>query len=426
MSEVAIKLEGLGKSYIIGGPRAESGSFREALAGVAKGAVRRLRQPHVVGRAETFWALRDVSFDVSKGEVVGIVGRNGAGKSTLLRLLSRITVPSEGRVEINGRTGSLLEVGTGFHPELTGRENIYLNGAILGMKKAEINSKLDEIVDFAGIDRFIDTPSKRYSSGMYMRLAFSVAAHLEPDILIVDEVLAVGDAEFQKKCLGRMGSAAREGRTVVFVSHNMAAVKSLCDRAVLLESGGVVTIGYVDQVVERYLKSSFTPVDGQIPAEAPRTGTGDSLFRRTELRDTSDNSVNHLYFGQPFRVATTIQVNKPVKDGIVEVGISSLDGTRVTTSFSVDDEGAPVSLGKGLYQVSVDLDPVLQPGEYTIDVGLHHRGGLTVDLVDRTVDFSVMTVTENGKGGPPFDIRRGFVRPSGRWRQPVPVGEFTP
>jgi lipopolysaccharide transport system ATP-binding protein len=233
MSDAIIKVEGLGKKYIIsheGGQRYTA--LRDVIAKKAKGLVKKgIELP----AKEEFWALKDVSFEIKQGEAVGIIGRNGAGKSTLLKILSRITEPTHGRIEINGRVASLLEVGTGFHPELTGRENIFLNGAILGMSRAEIRKKFDEIVDFSGIEKFLDTPVKRYSSGMYVRLAFAVAAHLEPEILVVDEVLAVGDAEFQKKCLGKMQDVSnKEGRTVLFVSHNMGAVNTLCNRALLL------------------------------------------------------------------------------------------------------------------------------------------------------------------------------------------------
>lgn len=251
-----IRVEHLSKQYQIGAPQARYGSLRETLAGAMQAPLNKLRR---IGRlnTESVWALKDVNFEVKPGEIVGVIGRNGAGKSTLLKVLSRITEPTSGRVELFGRVGSLLEVGTGFHPELTGRENIYLSGAIQGMKKAEITRKFDEIVAFAEIEKFLDTPVKRYSSGMYTRLAFAVAAHLEPEILVVDEVLAVGDANFQKKCLNKMQDVGQKGRTVLFVSHNMSAVTRLCQRTILLNNGKVLQDGTSNQVVNVYLNSGF-------------------------------------------------------------------------------------------------------------------------------------------------------------------------
>lgn len=264
MSDVVIRVENLGKRYRIGGAQTSYKTLRESLISAASAPVRWLKgQRH---EKNTFWALQDVSFEIKQGEAVGIIGRNGAGKSTLLKILSRITKPTTGRVDLYGRVGSLLEVGTGFHPELTGRDNIYLNGAILGMSRQEIMRKFDEIVDFAGIEKFLDTPVKHYSSGMYVRLAFAVAAHLEPEILVVDEVLAVGDAEFQKKCLGKMSDVTHEGRTVLFVSHNMAAVRKLCNKSILLESGSKTLEGDTNTVIDKYLlgnakkQNSFTPI----------------------------------------------------------------------------------------------------------------------------------------------------------------------
>lgn len=268
MSDIVIRSQALGKKYIIGHEtRRESyTALRDVIARGAQNLLRKARdmvhgRPIIEGdELEEVWALRGVSFEVRRGEVVGIIGRNGAGKSTLLKILSRITDPSEGRVSIKGRVASLLEVGTGFHPELTGRENIFLNGAILGMARAEIKRKFDEIVAFAEVEKFLDTPVKRFSSGMYVRLAFAVAAHLEPEILIVDEVLAVGDAQFQKKCLGKMDAVAKqEGRTVLFVSHNMAAVKTLCSRVILLDRGTVKLQGNPDTVANRYLSGGARP-----------------------------------------------------------------------------------------------------------------------------------------------------------------------
>lgn len=252
MSESIIKVEGLGKKYVISHEKT-AGTYtalRDVISNKAKAVIRKEKQPLP---KEEFWALKDVSFEIQKGETVGIIGRNGAGKSTLLKMLSRITEPTKGRIELNGRIASLLEVGTGFHPELTGRENIFLNGAILGMSRAEIRSKFDEIVEFSGVEKFLDTPVKRYSSGMYVRLAFAVAAHLEPEILVVDEVLAVGDAEFQKKCLGKMNEVStKQGRTVLFVSHNIAAIQELCKKGLLLTNGTVTKFGDIDAVISKY------------------------------------------------------------------------------------------------------------------------------------------------------------------------------
>jgi len=242
--EIAIKVKGLGKKYIIG--KKKDGSLRGSLANVFKSQSR---------KGVDFWALRDLNFEIVQGDIVGVIGRNGAGKSTLLKVLSKITKPTEGRIELDGRVASLLEVGTGFHPELTGRENIFLNGTILGMTRKEVAEKFDEIVEFSGVRKFIDTPVKRYSSGQYVRLAFAVAAHLEPEILIIDEVLAVGDAEFQKKCLGKMKNIAGEGRTVIFVSHDIGAVKNLCNKGIHLENGEIKYIGDIDQTISNYTQS---------------------------------------------------------------------------------------------------------------------------------------------------------------------------
>jgi lipopolysaccharide transport system ATP-binding protein len=266
MSDIAISCENLGKKYRLG-QRERYKALRDTLTDALSAPFRRLRGNRTNGSNgnaaldETFWALKDVSFDVCHGEVVGIIGPNGAGKSTLLKILSRITKPTEGQVKINGRVGSLLEVGTGFHPELTGRENIFLNGTILGMKKREIERKFDEIVDFAEIEKFLDTPVKRYSSGMYVRLAFAVAAHMEPEILVIDEVLAVGDAAFQKKCLGKIGDVAKNGRTVIFVSHDMTAIQNLCSRVVRLDNGHAISIGPAMQEIESYLSNRETTLE---------------------------------------------------------------------------------------------------------------------------------------------------------------------
>jgi len=289
MSEIAIKVEGLGKMYHIGRLQQRRDRLTEVLTELAKAPFRRLgsvlrgRAAGVAELDEELWALRDVSFEVARGEAVGIVGHNGAGKSTLLKILSRITDLTEGYAEIHGRVGSLLEVGTGFHRDLTGRENIYLNGAILGMKRSEIEQKFDEIVAFAETEKFLDTPVKHYSTGMYMRLAFAVAAHLEPDILIVDEVLSVGDAAFQRKCLGKMKEVTGEGRTVLFVSHNLVAVQSLCDRAIWLDEGRIATQGKPASVVAGYLRASRSAGNDHIWND-PRTAPGNDKVRIRRAR----------------------------------------------------------------------------------------------------------------------------------------------
>jgi lipopolysaccharide transport system ATP-binding protein len=323
----AICVNDLSKRFRIataGAGRRPYRTLRESLTDGAIAAGRRVgrlfRRPGYTrpGRSRDFWALKDVSFRVGPGEVLGVVGANGAGKSTLLKLLSRITRPTAGEIRLRGRVGSLLEVGTGFHPELTGRENIFLNGSILGMAHQEVRRKFDQIVEFAEIGEFLDTPVKRYSSGMYTRLAFAVASHLEPEILVVDVVLAVGDAQFQRKCLGKMDQVSRSGRTVLFVSHSMAAIKALCTRAVLLEKGRVALDGDVDEAVNRYL-SAGTDVAGTgvIPADAPRhsDAPGEAQFRSVRVTDLGGAPVTQLYFGQPFQVRFVCDVLKEIPDG---------------------------------------------------------------------------------------------------------------
>jgi lipopolysaccharide transport system ATP-binding protein len=349
MSDVAVRVEGIGKQYRLGaaaGPGYRT--FRDALAGAL---TRPFRRGGAGGRGEPFWALKDVSFEVRRGEVVGIIGRNGAGKSTLLKILSRITEPTEGEADIHGRVGSLLEVGTGFHPELTGRENVYLNGAILGMKRAEITRKFDEIVAFAEVEKFIDTPVKHYSSGMYMRLAFAVAAHLEPEILVVDEVLAVGDAEFQNKCLGKMGDVARSGRTVIFVSHNMAAIQRLCTHGLLLENGQVKSAGCTAHAIRDYLTG--------VP-------TGEVHFPSGPLTALSVNQV-----GRTLEVVARFRVGRPLVMVCLGFVISDQTGNPVCGTnprlqgLTAFGQGA----SRGAVRVRIE-QPKLRDGTYRMSVWL--------------------------------------------------------
>lgn len=394
-------------------------TLRESLAEAVRAPLKRLRGKHSAG--ETILALDDISFEVQPGEVLGIIGRNGAGKSTLLKILSRITEPTRGRVELYGRVESLLEVGTGFHPELTGRENIFLNGAILGMKRAEIARNFDKIVAFAEVEKFIDTPVKHYSSGMYVRLAFAVAAHLDPDVLIVDEVLSVGDTAFQRKCLRKMQDVTQEGRTVLFVSHSIAAIKSLCNRAILLESGRVVLKGDVDHVVDSYLMgNSETPRTGIIPDDAPRLyGTGEAKIRSVQLKDLSDNRISQLYLGQQFRVTLIIDALTDIREAIIELSIAAVDRTHVTISCTNDGGNPPVYLSKGRHSVSVDIDITLLPRQYTFMLGIHHLTGATIDFIERSLDFTVLNVAQNGRDSYRASPVRGYVRPGSCWHAPI-------
>jgi lipopolysaccharide transport system ATP-binding protein len=415
----AISVRGLGKRYRLGeGARVPYRTFRESITGAALAPFRRLRRRAAAEGPQDVWALKDINFDVRPGEVLGIVGRNGAGKSTLLKALSRIIAPTEGQITLRGRVGSLLEVGTGFHPELTGRENIFLNGAILGMSRREVVRKFDDIVAFAEVERFIDTPVKRYSSGMYMKLAFAVASHLEPEILLVDEVLAVGDAAFQKKCLGRMGQVSKHGRTVLFVSHNMTAIKSLCTRAILVEGGRLVLDGDVDPVVNQYLSAGTDMArTGIIPENAPRHRDvpGEAVFRSVRVTDTDGNPTTQLYFGQPFRVSFTCDVLKDISDGHFEVSICTADGTHVTYATTMDWGQGPLQLVRGRHEVSAEFDVVLLPQDYTIDLGVHHHNGATADFVQRTLDFNVLRVAESGDSHYHWPRTRGLVQPATRW-----------
>jgi lipopolysaccharide transport system ATP-binding protein len=342
------------------------------------------------GPREEFWALQDVSFDVQPGEVLGIVGRNGAGKSTLLKILSRVTQQTAGEVTLRGRMASLLEVGTGFHPELTGRENVFLNGAILGMTKAEIRARFDEITAFAEVERFIDTPVKRYSSGMYVRLAFAVAAHLEPEILIVDEVLAVGDAQFQRKCLGKMGAVSRMGRTVLFVSHNMTAVQSLCNRAILLSQGRVSAEGAASAVVAAYLSSGSGPSDPlewAAPDAAP--GTDEVRIRRVRVRSAGGGGETPFGMQEPLHVVTDFWVLKPGIQAHITYHLLNDQGITVLTTGCASEARVP-----GEYRAGFTLPGnLLNSGGYSLKLLIVRDGNRVVFESDGIASFSVAEMT---------------------------------
>jgi len=366
MSDIAIRVENLGKLYKIGARQRRHDTLRDRISDallnpikkvvkIAKGQRNPIKRETSFSTNDYIWALKDVSFDVKRGEVIGIIGRNGAGKTTLLKILSRITEPTKGRAEILGRVGSLLEVGTGFHPELTGRENIYLNGAILGMKKSDIERKFDEIVAFAEIEKFLDTPVKRYSSGMYVRLAFAVAAHLDPEILLVDEVLAVGDASFQKKCLGKMGDVAKEGRTVLFVSHQMGAIARLCGRAILLEQGIQVKIDSANKVIDHYLNKGTKSIQGFIDlSSCPRPP---HITGHIRILGADILTAMPIEFGAALELKIIFRIVKPVEYAEIYINIFKMDGSAVSQVGSGDSCGPVLTsaeVGK-VYGVSVQV-----------------------------------------------------------------------
>jgi lipopolysaccharide transport system ATP-binding protein len=377
-----IHVDRLSKRYRIGGRGRSHRRLGEALGDLVRAPFQALG--HGSSAGETFWALRDVSFEVGRGEVLGVIGKNGAGKSTLLKILSRITEPTEGRAELRGRVASLLEVGTGFHGELTGRENVYLNGTFLGMRKREIDRKFDDIVRFSEVDQFIETPVKRYSSGMYVRLAFAVAAHLEPEILLVDEVLAVGDAEFQRKCLGKMNDIAREGRTVLFVSHNMAAIQRLCTKAILLRRGEVVARGEAASVVAEYLRGDG--VGG--PRYRAEELTGGPQLLSVELRDGTGAQLERPLCTESFQFDLTYVLPKRSPGTRIGIGILSVDGIVVFTS-NTRDVALDVPSEPGRYRAIVTVpDNVLLAGDYHLAVCLYNDGEI-LDLHEPAISLCV-------------------------------------
>jgi lipopolysaccharide transport system ATP-binding protein len=391
MTDIAIRVENLSKQYRIGGPQARYKTIRESLTETAQAPFRRLSSV-VRGQSsavtnETLWALKDVSFEVQRGEVVGIIGRNGAGKTTLLKVLSRITEPTEGQAEIHGRVGSLLEVGTGFHPELTGRENIYLNGAILGMKRAEIDRKFDEIVDFAEIEKFMDTPVKHYSSGMYVRLAFAVAAHLEPEILLVDEVLAVGDAAFQKKCLGRMWELSNVGRTVLFVSHNMVSIQALCSRAFLLEGGQIQFQGNVDKVVAEYTRKSLANSSGRyVRTEAPSSSV---WIETASLQLPNGDPCTVFSMTDTIHLSVSLRFTEKNEGIRFAVRISEMSGSPIYQIMNVDS-GFDISHDKGILKIIVKMDKLmLYPNSYLLSLVLANATNESFDIVDNKLQFTI-------------------------------------
>jgi len=425
MGDIAIRVEDLSKLYRIGPTTSRHDTLRDAIADVGSKISRFIRRPTTPqlacqnSNSNDFWALKGVSFEVKRGEAVGLIGRNGAGKSTLLKILARITEPTTGRVEIHGRVGSLLEVGTGFHPELTGRENIYLNGAILGMKRAEIRRKFDEIVAFADIERFLDTPVKRYSSGMYVRLAFAVAAHLEPEILIVDEVLAVGDGAFQRKCLNKMEDVGKEGRTVLFVSHSMPAITRLCERAILLDDGTVMREGPSHFVVSSYLSSvrgTTSVKEWTDPEKAP--GGEVARLRALRVRDQNGQLADTIDIREPVFVEMEYDVTKPGHKLLAHLQFYNEEGVHAFSAHDLDPQWRRRPRPAGRYISTVQIPGnFLSEGTIFVGAGLEALDPVIVQVY--MLDLVAFRVIENmntdSARGDYAGKMGGIVRPLLKW-----------
>jgi lipopolysaccharide transport system ATP-binding protein len=402
-----IQVQNLSKRFILQHEKSGAGKYT-ALRDVITDKFRSLGKKQEFIKQEEFWALHDVSFEVNQGDRVGIIGRNGAGKSTLLKILSRITEPTSGNVKIKGRVASLLEVGTGFHPELTGRENIFLNGAILGMSRAEVRKKFDEIVDFAEVEKFLDTPVKKYSSGMYVRLAFAVAAHLEPEILIIDEVLAVGDAQFQKKCLGKMEDVSNnEGRTVLFVSHNMGVIKHLCTRGILLKEGNVLVDGNIRDVVARYSENSNEKNAGKYQHIA---GNQEIKIDRLIINNLSEGI--DIYGLLDISISYSegnLDSNLKIHGFHFFLLIHNNEGDVIWSIFQKDSD-TRCENSNGV--ITVEVKNILTPGNYLISAGVFDKQNQFIDWVDKAETFEVLPVFE---GGVNFDQRSGYVTTKATW-----------
>jgi len=378
-----IEVKNLGKKYSIGEQESYL-AIRDILGNIVRSPFNWMKKK-VKGHSEEFWALRDINFSVEQGEVLGIIGRNGAGKSTLLKILSQITPPTTGEIRLKGRVGSLLEVGTGFHPELTGRENIYLNGSILGMRRKEITKKFDEIVEFSGIEKFLDTPVKRYSSGMYVRLAFAVAAHLEPDILIIDEVLAVGDTEFQKKCLGKMEEVTKkQRRTVLFVSHNMGAVRQLCQRILLLHEGKLTFEGVVDEGIKKYTEGAYS---GNMLTNRAFTGPLSSSIQFQKIKINEQSSGVNINPSSEIHFIAEGICKEEILDFRITFSVYK-DSMRIFSSHDLVDYK---TLFSGKFEIGVTIPSfILRPGEYSIALGGHRKGGKEWVFGTHVANFTIL------------------------------------
>ncbi len=416
-----ITVRDVSKRYRIGLAEERSETFAGQIMDMVKAPLRNLKQLRSLSRfneedESVFWALRDISFDVQEGKVLGIIGHNGAGKSTLLKILSRITEPTKGEITIKGRVSSLLEVGTGFHPDLTGRENIYMNGTILGMKKKEIDQKFEEIVEFSGVAKYIETPVKRYSSGMKVRLAFSVAAHLEPEILIVDEVLAVGDVEFQKKCIGKMNDVTGQGRTVLFVSHSMPIIKSLCSKALFLKNGTISYLGDTEQAIEKYLKKETDiKIDELVPEGRSKHNSGEGKITRIRMLNSIQSKTNELQYLEQFFLQLELDIFKSLDHPILDVRIfrEGIELVHFANTYKNEIE----SLEKGKHAIEVTIKNMLQPGLYSMALGIHRSDGYTIDYLENIIELTVLSFSNLSQDQYPFRFNAGMVKFDSNWKK---------
>lgn len=412
-----ITVENLGKKYLLSHQtqRQPYVALRDVIAEKTNAIGRRLLQPFrsspLAPRSsdEEFWALKDVSFEIKQGDRVGIIGRNGAGKSTLLKVLSRIVEPTTGRVRIKGRVASLLEVGTGFHPELTGRENIFLNGAILGMTRAEIKKKFDEIVDFAEIEKFLDTPVKRYSSGMYVRLAFAVAAHLEPEILVIDEVLAVGDAQFQRKCLGKMEDVStKEGRTVLFVSHQIQAIQAICTTSMVLKNGVITFLGSTEEALGIYFRSGVINRDlRRSLLHAPRSGGIQRAIREAWIEDSSGELVAEVFMGEKIKIFYRFEADHILIDPGFGFSIDTVHGMRLATYGNYVEKSDNIQpIKSGIVSFELNRNTLL-PGQYHVNFGLSEKRDVSIDYLQGAIGLTVLS-SDVFKTGKSYEPSHGF------------------
>ncbi len=422
MARTVIEINGLGKQYRLG--QVGTGTMSDDLKRMLY-RIRGKEDPFLKigeandrskkGDSEYVWALRNVNLKVNQGDILGIIGKNGAGKSTLLKILSRTTLPTEGEYKVRGRIASLLEVGTGFHPDLSGRENIYLNGAILGMTKAEIKRQFDEIVDFSGVAAYIDTPVKRYSSGMYVRLAFAVSAHLDPDILIIDEVLAVGDIEFQEKCLGKMKDVAGQGRTVLFVSHNMASMKALCKSGMVMQNGAVIFQGSISDSISCYLSGLNTGANNGTIEDVHRTiNTGIVYFKEVQIENPEFVNGNSIFFNHNIVIKGKIEFLSDLENVLFDARIVSADGIEILNTMNIYDGGF-VNIRKGIVSIHLEMENKLQPGKYFINLGVHLSDGITLDYLEHVFEINVLNVAKDNQKGLIYDFKLGYYRPNTKW-----------